>query len=59
MFANWNKRMNKYISRWREYIQKMVINNGDKNEKINSERKKMKKLKKMKLLMLKIKMKMK
>ena len=59
MFANWNKRMNDYSARWKEYIQKMIINNGNKNEKINSERKKMKKLKKMKLLMLKIKMKMK
>ena len=59
MFANWNKRMNDYSARWKEYIQKMIINNKNKNEKINSERKKMKKLKKMKLLMLKIKMKMK
>ena len=59
MFANWNKRMNDYSARWKEYIQKMIINNGNKKEKINSERKKMKKLKKMKLLMLKIKMKMK
>ena len=43
MFANWNKRMNDYSARWKEYIQKIIINNGNKNEKINSEIKKMKK----------------
>jgi len=40
MFANWNKRMNDYSARWKEYIQKMIINNENKNVKINSEIKK-------------------
>ena len=35
--ANWNKRMNK------KYIQKIIINNENKNVKINSEVKKMNK----------------
>ena len=46
IFANWNKRMNDYSTRWKEYIQKMIINNGNKNEKINSERKKNEEIKK-------------
>ena len=41
MFANWNKRMNEYSLRWKEYIQKMITNNKNKIEnKINSEEKK-------------------
>ena len=40
MFANWNKRMNYYSARWKEYIQKMIINNENKNGKNNSEVKK-------------------
>ena len=41
MFANWNKRMNDYTARWKEYIQKIIINNKNKTEKrINSEEKK-------------------
>ena len=43
MFANWNKRMNDYSARWKEYIQKIIINNENKNVKINLEVKKMKK----------------
>ena len=42
MFANWNKRMNDYSARWKEYIQKMII----KNEKINSEGKNIEEIKK-------------
>ena len=40
MFANWNKRINDYSARWKEYIQKIIINNENKNVKINSEVKK-------------------
>ena len=46
MFANWNKRMNDYSARWKEYIQKMIIKNENKNEKINSEGKKIEEIKK-------------
>ena len=46
MFANWNKRMNDYSARWKEYIQKMIIKNENKNEKINSEGKKNEEIKK-------------
>ena len=47
MFANWNKRMNDYTARWKEYIQKIIINNKNKNEiKINSEEKKDEEIKK-------------
>ena len=46
MFANWNKRMNDYSARWKEYIQKMIIKNENKKEKINSEGKKIEEIKK-------------
>ena len=47
MFANWNKRMNEYTARWKEYIQKIIINNKNKTEKkINSEEKKDEEIKK-------------
>ena len=42
MFANWNKRMNDYSVRWKEYIQKIIINNDKKNEKLIQKEKKMK-----------------
>ena len=46
MFANWNKRMNDYSARWKEYIQKMIIKNENKNEKMNSEGKNIEEIKK-------------
>ena len=46
MFANWNKRMNDYSTRWKEYIQKMIINNENKNGKNNPEGKKNEEIKK-------------
>ena len=60
IFANWNKRMNDYSAKWKEYIQKMIINNKNKIEKkISSEGNKDEFIKKMKMLILKIKMKIK
>ena len=46
MFANWNKRMNDYSVRWKEYIQKMMINDQIKKEKILSEGNKKEEIKK-------------
>jgi hypothetical protein len=46
MFANWNKRMNEYSARWKEYIQKMMINDQIKKEKILSEGNKKEEIKK-------------
>ena len=46
MFANWNKRMNEYSAKWKEYIQKMMINDQIKKEKILSEKNKKEEIKK-------------